>query len=70
MNLLITIILCVIINILSKFIIKNGKELLQIIKLKKQFNNSSQFNIEDFNINKDFWEDLKNEDISTDRDNE
>lgn len=67
MKLILTIIIFTIFNYLTKFIIDKVKELIQIIKLKKSFKN---FNLNDSkNVDKDFWEDLENEDISTDRDN-
>lgn len=67
MKLILTIIIFTIFNYLTKFIIDKVKELIQIIKLKKSFKN---FNLNDSkNVDKDFWEDLQNEDISTDRDN-
>lgn len=65
MNLILTIILFIIINYLSNFIIKKGKELIQIIKIRKSTKN---LNLEDFridNVDKDFWDDIENEDIST-----
>lgn len=70
MNLLIAIILCVLINILGNFLIKKCKELIQIIKFKKTVSQFNQFNLEDFNINKtdkDFWNDLKTEDIDNEK---
>lgn len=65
MKLILTIIIFTIFNYLMKFIIEKGKELIQIIKIRKSTRN---INLEDFridNVDKDFWEDLKNEDISS-----
>lgn len=67
MKLILTIIIFTFFNYLMKFIIDKVKELIQIIKFKNSFKN---FNLNDSkNVDKDFWEDLENEDISTDRDN-
>ena len=65
MKLILTIILINIISYFSKYIIEKAKELIKIFKLKKSTKN---FNIEDFNINKvdkDFWNDIENDDISS-----
>ena len=70
MELILTIILFIIINRLSSFIIEKVKELIQIIKIRKSVKN---LNLEDFNINKnvdqEFWDDIEDEDISTEWNN-
>lgn len=63
MNLILTIILCIIINYVSKFIIEKGKELIEIIKIRKSLKNFENLRID--NLDNEFWEDLKDEDIST-----
>lgn len=65
MKLILTIILINILSYFSNYIIKKAKELIKIFKLKKSTKN---FNIEDFNINKvdkEFWNDIENDDISS-----
>lgn len=65
MKLILTIILINILSYFSNYIIKKAKELIKIFKLKKSTKN---FNIEDFDINKvdkDFWNDIENDDISS-----
>ena len=65
MKLILTIILINILSYFSNYIIKKAKELIKIFKLKKSTKN---FNIDDFNINKvdkEFWNDIENDDISS-----
>lgn len=65
MKFILMIIIFVVINLLSKFITEKFKELIEIIKIRKSLKNIDFENLRIDNLDNEFWEDLKDEDIST-----
>ena len=65
MKFILMIIIFVVINLLSKFITEKVKELIEIIKIRKSLKNIDFEILRIDNLDNEFWEDLKDEDIST-----
>lgn len=66
MNFILILIICVLTNVLSKYIFKFIEELKNIKKVKKQVNNIDFTGILN-NIDKDFYNDLNEDDIDLEK---
>ena len=66
MNFILILIICVLTNVLSKYIFKFIEELRNIKKVKKQVNNIDFTGILN-NIDKDFYNDLNKDDIDLEK---
>lgn len=68
MNFFVIFIIVFVVNVLSRVVSEKVKEILQAKKISKKLSDS-QFDIEKFNINSDFWGKIDDKDLSTDNDN-
>ena len=64
MRMLLVVILCVLVNVLSKYLIKVIGEFINAIKMKKTLNNLDINQLVD--LDNQFWNDLDKEDIDID----